>query len=180
MYEKAMDMEGVKDVQQKLYEHAKKNGIGVDTANSVFDFFMKLSVESGDLDLRTEEQIQSENKILQEEEEKKRLEIIQPMLEDLHRTKDENDAVIKNFINGKNIFTSNPQMKDFLDKVSQQTAIGYQLVTMINNAFDMGNVPTVTGTVASKDKAAFDKAFAAETNPDIRNEMLQQFYGKEG
>lgn len=180
MYEKAMEMDGVKDMQSKLYKHAKENGITTEVANSMFDFMMKTAVESGDIDLRSEEQIAKDTAAEQKAMEEKRLEIINPMLEDLHRSKDENDAIIDNFINGKNIFTQNPQMKDFLDKVSKQTAVGYQLVTMINNAFDMGNVPTVTGTIATKDQAAFSKAFAAETDPDVRDSMLKEFHAQQG
>lgn len=174
-YEKFLGEDGVKDMQQKLYKHAKENGIGVDAANSMFDFMLKTAVQSGDLDARSEVEIKAE----QEAQEKKRIEHITPMLEASHRTLQENDKILENFFNGKNMFTSNPEIKDFLQEISKQTIQGYKLATLINDAFDTGNVPQVTGTIATKDKAAFDAAFAAEKDPNIREAMMNDFFGKD-
>ena len=175
-YEKFLSEDGVKDMQQKLYKHAKENGIGVDAANSMLDFMLKTAVKSGDLDSRSEVEIKAE----QEASEKKRIERIKPMLEASHRTMEENDKILENFFNGKNMFTNNPELKSFLQEISKNTSQGYILATLINDAFDTGNVPQITGTVATKDKAAFESALAKENNPEVRQAMMDEFFGNNG
>jgi len=173
-YDKFLGMDGVKELQNDLYKHAKENGIGVDAANSMLDFMLKTAVKSGDLDNRSEVEIKAE---LQERE-NKRIEQIMPMLEASHRTLEENDKILDNFFNGKNMFTANPELKTFMQEISKQTSLGYKLVTLINDAFDTGNVPQVTGTISTKDKAAFEAAIAKENNPEVRQSMMEEFFGK--
>lgn len=173
-YDKFLGMDGVKELQNSLYKHAKENGIGVDAANSMLDFMLKTAVKSGDLDNRSEIEIKAE----QEAAEKKRIEHITPMLEASHRTLQENDKILENFFNGKNMFTSNPELKTFMQEISKRTSLGYKLVTLINDAFDTGNVPQVTGTISTKDKAAFEAALAKENSPEVRQSMMDEFFGK--
>lgn len=175
-YEKFLGLDGVKELQNNLYKHAKENGIGIDAANSMFDFMLKTAVQSGDLDARSEVEIKAE----QEAQEKQRIERINPMLEASHRTKEENDSILENFFEGKNMFTSNPEVKDFLKAISEQTAQGYMLATLINDAFDTGNVPKVTGTIATKDKAALEAALAKEESPEVREALMREFFGEGG
>ena len=177
MYEKAMNMEGVKEMQKNLYKHAKENGIGKDAANAMFDFMMKTAVQSGDIDLRSEEQIAEATKQEAIKAKQQRSEILKPMLESLHRTEEENNAILDNFINSNNVFTKDPIMKKFL-KDFKETAIGNKLLTLMNDTITMGNVPIVTGTIATKDKAAFEKAMQAEEDPERRQILMDDFYGK--
>ena len=173
VYEKFLQQDEVKDMQSKLYEHAKENGVGVDAANSMFDFIMKTAVESGDLDGRSEEQIQAEVVAA----ETAMTESLQPMLEASNRTREDQDAIHSSFFKGKNAFTNDPQVKELLEVGSKENPIFYKITALINDIFTMGNVPKVTGTVQAKDKAAFQKAFNAEPNPELRDAMLKEFEG---
>lgn len=172
-YEKFMEKDNVKKSKEDLIKFAFDNQISPKAAEKFFDYSMKNLVNSGAFVEKTEEEIKAE----QEKANQEAMKEVQPMLDSLNRTKEVNDQYIEKFINSPNIFTSNPKMKDFLEEIANYGAEGYMLITLMEQAYNNQGVPVITGTVATKDKAAFEKAYNEEKDPVVREQLAKEFYG---
>lgn len=174
LYEKFMEKDEVKKSKDDLIKFAFDNHISPKVAEKFFDYSMKNLVASGAFVEKSEEEIKAE----QEKANQEALKQVQPMLESLNRTKEVNDQYIEKFINSENIFTTNPKMKEFLEEIANLGAEGYMLITLMEQAYNNQGVPVITGTIATKDKAAFEKAYNAEKDPVLREQMAKEFYGE--
>ena len=172
-YEKAMDKEEVKKAKEDITKFAHENMISPRIAEKFFDYSMKNLAKQGYFTEKTEEQIQAEQKVANEEA----MKVVQPMLDGLNRTLDQNNEYIQKFLDSTNMLTSNPQIKEYLQKIADDGAEGYMLVTLLEQAINHQGVPVVTGTVETKDPVAFEKALAAEQNPEAREKLMRDFYG---
>jgi len=173
-YEKIMADETAKAGILEYFKWAKENNIGVREAQLNVDFMLKQGVQSNMIDLRTPEMLEAEAQKRFDEE----LKVVTPMLQNLNRTLDENNKIIDNFLASKSIFTNNPEMKAYIDKLADSDPMGYMFVTLLTQAVEHRGIPVVTGTVAgSKDEAAFRKEYAAETDPLVREKLAKAFYG---
>lgn len=175
MYEKAFQEEETKKSVDELFKWSKDNNIGEREATLFADYVLKSAVQSNLIDTRTEEQIQAEQEKLYQEE----LVKVQPMLDSLGRSIDENNTVIENFLNSRSVFTNNPEMKEYIKEIADRDAMGYMFVTMLTQAVEHKGIPVVTGSATiSKDRAALDKEFQAESDPVKREALLRAFYGE--
>lgn len=172
-YEKAMDREDVKKAQEDITKFAHENMISPRIAEKFFDYSMKNLAKAGTFTEKTEEEIAAEQKAANEEA----MKIVQPMLDGLNRTQEQNNEYIQKFLDSTNMLTSNPAIKDYLTKIADDGAEGYMLVTLLEQAINHQGIPVVTGTVETKDQAAFEKALAAEQNPEAREKLMRDFYG---
>lgn len=172
-YANAMEKDEVKKAKEDITKFAHENMISPRIAEKFFDYSMKNLAKAGAFTEKTEEQIAAEQKAANEEA----LKIVQPMLDGLNRTHEQNNQYIRNFLDSKNMLTSNPQIKEYLTKIADDGAEGYMLVTLLEQAINHQGVPVVTGTVEAKDQVAFEKALAAEQNPEAREKLMREFYG---
>lgn len=175
MYEKAFQEEDTKKSVDQIFQWSKDNNIGEREATLFADYVLKSAVQSNLIDTRTEEQIQAEEEKHYQEE----LVKVQPMLDSLGRSIDENNTVIENFLNSRSVFTNNPEMKEYIKEIADRDAMGYMFVTMLTQAVEHKGIPVVTGSATiSKDRAALDKEFQAESDPVKREALLRAFYGE--
>lgn len=175
MYEKAFQEEETKKSVDELFKWSKDNNIGEREATLFADYVLKSAVQANLIDTRTEEQLQAEQEKAYQEE----LVKVQPMLDSLGRTIDENNTIIENFLNSRSVFTNNPEMKEYIQNIADRDAMGYMFVTMLTQAVEHKGIPVVTGSATiSKDRAALDKEFQAETDPVKREALLRAFYGE--
>lgn len=175
MYEKAMDNEDVKNSVDSLFKWCHENKIGTRESQMFVDYIMKNAVESNIIDMRTDEVIAAEQEKIYQQE----LEKVQPMLNSLNRTIDENNTVIENFLNSRSVFTNNPEIKDYIKELADKDSKGYMLVTLMTQAFEHSGVPVVTGTsIGSKDKVALMNEYNAESDPVKREALMRAFYGE--
>lgn len=175
MYEKAFQEEETKKSVDELFKWSKDNNIGEREATLFADYVLKSAVQANLIDTRTEEQLQAEQEKAYQEE----LVKVQPMLDSLGRTIDENNTIIENFLNSRSVFTNNPEMKEYIQEIADRDAMGYMFVTMLTQAVEHKGIPVVTGSATiSKDRAALDKEFQAETDPVKREALLRAFYGE--
>lgn len=172
-YANAMEKEEVKKAKEDITKFAHENMISPRIAEKFFDYSMKNLAKAGAFTEKTEEQIAAEQKAANEEA----LKVVQPMLDGLNRTYEQNNEYIEKFLDSNNILTSNPQIKEYLTKIADDGADGYMLVTLLEQAINHQGVPVVTGTVEAKDQVAFEKALAAEQNPEAREKLMRDFYG---
>lgn len=174
MYEKAFQEEDTKKSVDQIFQWSKDNNIGEREATLFADYILKSAVQSNLIDTRSEEQIKAEEEKHYQEE----LVKVQPMLDSLGRSVDENNAVIENFLNSRSIFTNNPEMKEYIQNIADNDAMGYMFVTLLTQAVEHKGIPVVTGTATmSKDKAALEKEFQAESDPVKREALLKAYYG---
>lgn len=173
MYANAMEKEEVKKAKDDIIKFAHENMISPRIAEKFFDYSMKNLARAGAFTEKTEEQIQAEQKAANEEA----MKVVQPMLDGLNRTLEQNNEYIEKFFESNNMLTTNPQIKEYLQKIANDGADGYMLVTLLEQAINHQGVPVVTGTVSTKDKVAFEKALAQETNPEAREKLMREFYG---
>ena len=173
-YEQFMEEAEVKETFDKYYKFAKENGIGKDQANATLDWLMKEMVADGAFDTRTEAQKSADLEKAKAEFSEK----IKPVLETTHRTQAEQNEIITNFLKSENIFTANPNMKEYMLGLTNDP-MGYMLLSMMTEMIDGSNVPVVSGTVSSKDINAMRIELAKETDPVRREQMMQQFFGDE-
>lgn len=172
-YANAMEKEEVKKAKEDITKFAHENMISPRIAEKFFDYSMKNLAKQGVFTEKTEEQIQAEQKAANEEA----MKVVQPMLDGLNRTLDQNNEYIQKFFESTNMLTSNPQIKEYLQKIADDGAEGYMLVTLLEQAINHQGIPVVTGTVETKDRVAFEKALAAEQNPEAREKLMRDFYG---
>lgn len=174
-YENAMNNEDVKQAKDKLANFAFQNNISPRDAELFFDYTMKNLAKTGYFEQKTPEQIAEEQKKADEEAMKE----VAPMLESINRTKEDNDKYISAFFESQgNPFTNDPNMKNYLEQIADDGAMGYKLITMMEQMFSHRGVPPISGTVAGKDTAAFEKQLAQESNPEARDRMMREFYGE--
>ena len=167
-YANAMEKEEVKKAKEDITKFAHENMISPRIAEKFFDYSMKNLAKAGAFTEKTEEQIAAEQKAANEEA----LKVVQPMLDGLNRTYEQNNEYIEKFLDSNNILTSNPQIKEYLTKIADDGADGYMLVTLLEQAINHQGVP-----VEAKDQVAFEKALAAEQNPEAREKLMRDFYG---
>lgn len=172
-YEKFMKEEGIPETFEDFYKFAKENGIGKDQANATMDWIMKALVSNGTFDNRSEAEKEAEFAKAKEDFSEK----IKPLLESTHRTQEEQNEIITNFLKSDNIFTANPEMKEFITNMALTNPMGYMFVSMVTEMIDGTNVPVVSGTVSSKDLSAMRAELAKEQDPVRREQMMQQFFG---
>lgn len=171
-YEKFMGEEDVKETFDSFYKFAKENGIGKDQANATLDWLMKQMVAEGALDARSDAEKEADFAKAKAEFSEK----IKPVLDSTHRTQAEQNEIIANFLKSENIFTSNPNMKEYMLGLTNDP-MGYMLLSMVTEMIDGSNVPVVSGTVSTKDINAMRAELAKETDPVRREQMMQQFFG---
>ena len=173
-YEKFMEDKDIKDSFNEFFAFAKEHGIGKEQAQAVMDWYMKgLVGENGILDNRTEAQKEADLA-------KAKAEFsvaIKPVLESTHRTQAEQNHIIENFLRAENIFTANPEMKQYIYHMAQTDPMGYMFVSMVAEMIDGSNVPVVSGTISTKDINAMRAELAKEADPVRREEMMKQFFG---
>lgn len=175
MYESAMDDETVKESVENLYKWCHENKIGQRESNLMADYILKNAVQSGILDMRTDEERDAEfNKKIAEETEK-----LKPMLESLNRTKEENDIMLQNFFNYPNAFNRDPEVSDYLFELAEKDSRMYKHLTNLMQATEHRGVPYVTGTAATKDKAAVTRDYNQETDPEKREALMRAYLGED-
>lgn len=174
-YANGMEKDDVKNAKESLAKFAFENNISPRNAELFFDYTMKNLAKAGYFTEKTEEQIAEEQRKADEEAMKE----VAPMLESLNRSKEDNDKYIEKFLNSEsNPFTNDPKMKEYLENIADDGAMGYKIITMMEQVFNHSGVPVISGTVEGKDKAAFEAALAKETNPEIREKMMKEYYGE--
>lgn len=173
-YEKFMEDPDVQQSFNEFFAFAKDHGIGKDQAQAVMDWYMKgLVGEDGILDNRSDAEKEADFAKAKAEFS----EAIKPILESTNRTQAEQNAIIENFLSAENMFTSNPEMKNYILQMAQNNPMGYMFVSMVAEMIDGSNVPVVSGTVSTKDINAMRAELAKETDPVRREEMMKQFFG---
>lgn len=173
-YAKFMGTDEAQKEITALKAWAKENGIGKNTYNKMQDYALRGMLSRGTWETRTQEQIEAEEYKATEEAKK----TVQPMLENLGRTFDENTALLKAFANSDNVFTNNPKMKEYFEKIADDGAQGYMFATLLTQAVNHSGVPSVNIPTASAiiDRAALDEALAKETDPNRREAMTREYY----
>lgn len=175
-YAEALKDDKVAGNVKELFQWCLDNKIGEREAVLMVDNQLKAAVKNNILDLRTEEQLQAD----EQKELEKQMQEVQPMLDSLGRSLDENNEIIENFLNSKSVFTNNPQMKEFIENIADSSAMGYKFVTLLTQAVEHRGIPVVTGTsYGAKDRAAFDREYAAESDPVKREALAKRFFGEE-
>lgn len=173
-YEKFMEDPDVKQSFNEFFAFAKDHGIGKEQAQAVMDWYMKgLVGEDGILDNRSDAEKEADFAKAKAEFS----EAIKPLLDSTNRTQAEQNAIIENFLNAENMFTSNPEMKNFILQMAQNNPMGYMFVSMVAEMIDGSNVPVVSGTISTKDLNAMRAELAKESDPVRREEMMKQFFG---
>ena len=169
-----MEDQDIKDSFNEFFAFAKEQGIGKDHAHAIMDWYMKdLVGEDGILDNRTDAQKEADFAKAKEEFS----EAIKPLLQSTNRTQAEQNAIIENFLGAENMFTANPEMKNYILQMAQNNPMGYMFVSMVAEMIDGSNVPVVSGTVSTKDLNAMRAELAKETDPVRREEIMKQFFG---
>lgn len=173
-YEKFMEDQDIKDSFNEFFAFAKEHGIGKEQAQAVMDWYMKgLVGKDGIFDNRTDAEKEADFAKAKAEFS----EAIKPLLDSTHRTQVEQNTIIENFLKAENIFTSNPEMKQFIYHMAQTDPMGYMFVSMVAEMIDGSNVPVVSGTISTKDLNAMRAELAKEADPIRREEMMKQFFG---
>ena len=173
-YEKFMDDPDIKDSFNEFFAFAKEHGIGKDQAQATMDWYMKALVgKDGIIDNRSDAEKEADFAKAKADFS----EAIKPLLTSTNRTQAEQNSIIENFLSAENMFTSNPEMKNYILQQAQMNPMGYMFVSMVAEMIDGSNVPVVSGTVSTKDLNAMRAELAKETDPIRREEMMQQFFG---
>ena len=172
-YEKFMNDQNIKDSFNEFFAFAKEHAIGKEQAHAVMDWFMKdLVGKDGILDNRSD----AEKAADLEKAKAEFSEAIKPLLQSTNRTQEEQNHIIENFLKSENIFTSNPNMKEYMLGLTNDP-MGYMFVSMVTEMIDGSNVPVVSGTISTKDLNAMRAELAKEADPVRREEMMKQFFG---
>ena len=174
MYERFMNDKDVKEGIKSFREWAFNNKVGEREANLFTDYMMKFLVNNGNIDARTPEQIEAQKQADFEAG----LKEVQPMLDNLGRTLEENNKEIDSFLKSPSLFTNNPEMVSYLENLANNDTMGYKLVTLLSQLVDHKDIPVVTGTLTSKDKAALQDRLNKEDDPVKREAMLREYYGE--
>lgn len=173
-YEKIMEDENIQNAFKEYFEFAKEHGIGKEAAQATMDWFMKdLVGEGGIIDNRSDAEKAADLAKAKADFS----EAIKPLLQSTNRTQEEQNHIIENFLSAENMFTSNPEMKNYILQMAQNNPMGYMFVSMVAEMIDGSNVPVVSGTVSTKDLNAMRAELAKETDPVRREEMMKQFFG---
>jgi len=173
-YEKFMEDENIQNAFKEYFQFAKEHGIGKEAAQATMDWFMKdLVGKDGILDNRSD----AEKAADLEKAKAEFSEAIKPLLQSTNRTQEEQNHIIENFLKSENIFTSNPEMKNYILQMTQNDPMGYMFVSMVTEMIDGSNVPVVSGTISTKDLNAMRAELAKEQDPVRREQMMQQFFG---
>lgn len=173
-YEKFMEDENIQNAFKEYFEFAKEHGIGKEAAQATMDWFMKdLVGKDGILDNRSDAEKAADLAKAKADFS----EAIKPLLQSTNRTQEEQNHIIENFLSAENMFTSNPEMKNYILQMAQNNPMGYMFVSMVAEMIDGSNVPVVSGTVSTKDLNAMRAELAKETDPVRREEMMKQFFG---
>lgn len=176
MYEAALAQDNVKGMIKAMQEWGLKQGIGTRALNSFIDYTLKNAVQKNIIDLRSDEQKAADKKKYDDEQ----LAKIQPMLDGMHKTKDENDTIIQKFLDGKSVFTNDPEMKEYLINLADSGAMGYKLLTMMTHQIEHSGIPVVSGTIKTQDKAALMAEIQKIDDPQLRFQKMQEFYNQGG
>lgn len=172
-YEKFMEDENIQNAFKEYFEFAKEHGIGKEAAQATMDWFMKdLVGKDGILDNRSD----AEKAADLEKAKAEFSEAIKPLLQSTNRTQEEQNHIIENFLKSENIFTSNPNMKEYMLGLTNDP-MGYMFLSMVTEMIDGSNVPVVSGTISTKDLNAMRAELAKEADPVRREEMMKQFFG---
>lgn len=171
-YEQFMEDEDVKESFNDYFKFAKEHGIGKDQAQATMDWFMKSLVKDGGFDNRSDAEKEADFAKAKADFSEQ----IKPVLESTHRTQEEQNRIIANFLSAENMFTANPEMKNYILKQAQTNPMAYMFISMVAEMIDGSNVPVVSGTVSTKDINAMRAELAKETDPVRREEIMQQFY----
>lgn len=177
MYEKAMEEDAVKSTIKNIRDFAFENKIGERETNMFTDYILKNAVKANIIDTRTEEQLKAEQQKIFDEAAKE----VQPMLDSLGRTLEENNRYIDNFLSSPSIFTNSPEMIETIKQVANESANGYKLITMLANSVDHRGIPVtgiVTSTVSQKDKSALMAELQKIDDPDLRERKMREYYGE--
>lgn len=177
MYEGVMGEESVKSAINEIRKFAFDNKIGERETNMFTDYILKNAVKSNIIDTRTPEQLKAEQQKLFDEAAKE----VQPMLDSLGRTLDENNRYIENFLKSPSVFTNSPEMIETIKSVAAESASGYKLITMLANSVDHREIPVtgiVTSSVSAKDKSALMAELQKIDDPELREQKLREFYGE--
>lgn len=168
-----MEDENIQNAFKEYFEFAKEHGIGKEAAQATMDWFMKdLVGKDGILDNRSD----AEKAADLEKAKAEFSEAIKPLLQSTNRTQEEQNHIIENFLKSENIFTSNPNMKEYMLGLTNDP-MGYMLLSMMTEMIDGSNVPVVSGTISTKDLNAMRAELAKEQDPVRREQMMQQFFG---
>lgn len=174
-YANGMEKDDVKTAKENLIKFAFENNISPRNAELFFDYSMKNLAKTGYFTEKTAEEIEAEKQAQYESDMKE----VTPMLEQLNRSKDDNDKYIEKFMTSdSNPFINDPKMKEYLENIADDGAMGYKFITMMEQVFNHSGVPVISGSVEGKDKAAFEAALAKETNPELREKMMKEYYGE--
>ncbi|MCQ2608563.1 MAG: hypothetical protein MJ197_07755 [Bacteroidales bacterium] len=173
MYEKFMENDQVKDTLKTIREWGLKNNIGPVAVNSFCDLALRKMVEDGDLDSRTPEQIQEDvAKATAAEQEK-----LKPFLESTHRSFEDQTKILNKFFDTPSVFTNDPEVKAFLQKAANESAVAYKAISYLIDAIEFGGykaLPT-QGESLGVGAAEFWNKYNAEQDPMKREAMLAEF-----
>lgn len=170
-YTRFAETEDYKNAIKDLNAWAKESGIGARTFNKVADKYLSDMYEAGSFgDTRTAEEIEAANLLAKQEA----LKEVQPMLTALGRSYEEQVAYLDQFMESSSVFSSNPEVKDYLYKIGADGATGFRVLSLIAESVAHRGIPSLSIPTASVsvDKAAFDEAYARESSPDKRAAML--------
>lgn len=176
MYEKALEFEEVKTGLKEFREWALKNKIGEREANLFADWVLKDKVQTHNIDLRSEEDIAVEKQKAYEEG----LKEVQPMLDSLGRSIEENNRYIDNFLKSPSAFSNNPEMIKYIENIANGDPMGYKFVTLLTQLVDHKDLEHIpTGTYTKQDKADLQQRLIQEPDPEKRFRMMQEFFKEE-
>ena len=175
IYESVFNDENLKEVENNIFKWCHENKIGSRESQLFMDYILKSAVESNIIDTRSEKEIALAQQLKAEEEAEK----VQPMLNSLGRSLEENNEIIENFLNSRSVFTNNPEMREYLQELADSDAKGYMLVTLMTQAFEHSGVPVVTGDSAiSKDRVALTNEYNNESDPLKREALMRAYLGE--
>lgn len=177
MYESKLADENVQNRIKEIRDFAFNNKIGEREANIFTDYILKDDVKRNIIDTRTEEQLKIEQQKLFEEASKE----VQPMLDSLGRSLEENNKYLDRFFNSPSIFTNSPKMIETMKTIADSSADGYKLITLLANSIDHQDIPVtgiVTSTVSQKDKSALMRELQNIDDPDLREAKMREYFGE--
>lgn len=177
-YESVMDDETTKALQSEIYNFAHEKGIGIKNAQDFFDFMMQQAVKNGVIDNRTEEQKRTDEKNFQE-----RLTLsVTPYLNSIHRSRQENDLLMDEFINGTNPFATNDTIRDMMKDIAR-TPEGYAFISEVRNYFNgmgipSGNDMTITSSASNGDYNDYLTKLANARNGEETQRIMDEYYNR--
>lgn len=173
IYEKFMEKQEVQDTLKEIREWGLKNNIGPTAVNSFCDLALRKMVAGGQLDSRTQEQIEADEAKATEAE----MEKLKPFLDSTHRSFEDQTNLIKKFFDTPSVFTNDTEVKEFLQKASNESAVAYKAISYLIDAIEFGGykaLPT-QGESLGIGAAEFWNKYNAESDPVKREAMLSEF-----